>query len=133
MTPRLIHPVPVTLQLVDLHHPDSPTPPVTLPAQVTWRRCGDAGFHAHAPTTLYAGSLAFSAATIDPLLQAKSLVKARVLTVAGYDYTDADLVISHLVPLAHRGVPRLIKAFFSAEVVPLENATVSSNLLEIQP
>lgn len=102
---------------------------MTLPAQVAWRQHGDTGFHAHPPTSLYAGFLTFSTAAVDPLLRAKSLLRARVLTIAEHDYTDADLVIRRVVPLAHRGVTRFIKAFFSATVLPLDNETVLADLL----
>ncbi len=127
---RLIHPVLIALRLATLPHSDSATPPVTLLAQVAWQRYGTTGLHAHIPTSLYAGSLTFLAASITPFLQTNSLVRSQILTIAGYDYADAMLVINHIVPMAHRGSPHLIKAFFSAEVVSLEHETEQQPVLD---
>ena len=120
LSPRLIHPVPVTIAFVhsDKLHMPTPTPLRKL-AQVKWDQHGSPDMHTHVHLNHYRGSLTLLAEKIYPCMTHKQLLGAQILTIAGQNYTDAMLLIQHILPLAHRRKPTLIKAFFSATQVPL--------------
>ncbi|MEM7403534.1 MAG: hypothetical protein AAF310_06000 [Myxococcota bacterium] len=93
--------------------------PETYLAQVKWDQHSSSDLHTHVYVNHYGGSLTFLAEKIYPRVTHKQLLGAQILTIAGQDYADAMLLIQHVLPLAHRGKPTLIKAFFSATQVPL--------------
>ena len=97
-----------------------PTPPTfTCLAQVKWDQHGSSDLHTHVYLSSYGGSLTFLAEKIQTHVQKNTLVGAQVLTIAGQDYSDALLMIQHVLPLAHWGKPTLFKAFFSATQIPM--------------
>ena len=120
---QLIHPVTVTLIIDRNQNPM----PVNLPAQVTWTRHGETGLYQNVCEEQFAGSLTFQAETVAGYIESGTLEGTRITAIAGSDYTAAGLTIRHIVPLAHQGgLPRLIKAFFAAEIFPAGGETAAA-------